>query len=162
MITTTRVVMGHTTIQMVVPEYAIELENVVRKIAESPCAPTPSVAKLWKEWCQHALRHERAAVEDEKAAPPIVFLDDRSRPFLAFRGWLHYRAAGDRWVTLRELKPGERTELQGRKLSDDQAALYGWPCAKSHADGGQNNEGDLICPDGIPDSGDLEEKSNDQ
>ena len=59
---------------------------------------------------------------------PFVFIDDASRPYLAFRGWLHYLHADDKWVTLRVMKPGERETLEARKLPDEQAALYGWPC----------------------------------
>lgn len=59
---------------------------------------------------------------------PFVFLDDASRPYLAFRGWLHYWHADKKWVTLRAMKPGERERLEARKLPDEQAALYGWPC----------------------------------
>lgn len=64
---------------------------------------------------------------------PFVFLDDASRPYLAFRGWLHYWHADKKWVTLREMRPGERETLEARKLPDDQAALYGWPCVANNA-----------------------------
>lgn len=59
---------------------------------------------------------------------PFVFLDERSLPCLAFRGWLHYWHPDKKWVTLRDMNPGERETLEARKLPDDQAAFYGWPC----------------------------------
>ncbi len=64
----------------------------------------------------------------------FVFLDDASRPYLVFRGWINYRHSDNQWVTLRELKPGERETLEALKLPDDQAALYGWPCVANDKD----------------------------
>jgi len=61
---------------------------------------------------------------------PFVFLDGAARPYLAFRGWLHYWHAAN-WVALRELEVGEREAFETRKLPSDQAALYGWPCVAS-------------------------------
>ena len=69
----------------------------------------------------------------ESPCSPFVFLDDASRPYLAFRGWLHYWHADKKWVTLREMKPGECGTLEARKLPDEQAALYGWPCVANKA-----------------------------
>lgn len=75
----------------------------------------------------------------KSSGSPFVFLDDASRPYLAFRDWLHYWHADKKWVTLRALKPSERETLEARKLPDDQAALYGWPCMPNAklTDGGE-------------------------
>lgn len=56
--------------------------------------------------------------------PPFVFLDAASRPYLVLNGWLRYQTGDKKWVTLRELKPGEYALLGSRKLPDAEADLY--------------------------------------
>jgi hypothetical protein len=69
-----------------------------------------------------------AAIDAKNAADSaFVFLDDMSRPYLVFKGWLHYWHGDKKWVTFRELNPGESETLELRKIPDDQAALYGFP-----------------------------------
>ena len=75
---------------------------------------------------------------------PFVFLDDASRPYLAFRGWLHYWHADKKWVTLREMKPGECETLEARKLPDEQAALYGWPCVANASSATSRKTGKIM------------------
>lgn len=85
---------------------------------------TRKIDAYWKERLRDA-SSGRAAGSSAPDCSPFVFLDAASRPYLAFRGWLHYWHADNKWVTLREIKPGERETLEARKLPDKQAALYG-------------------------------------